>query len=262
MRVLFASIWAAVHCAAIGTAAFASPASLEVAKQAYDAGRYQDALKTLQESPQEDVSYFYDLGTVLSKLGQNGPAVAYLEKSNRLQPHDAAIQQNLKIARSSLSKLLGEEHLDPASSWEEDVSDRVSIEEVRGAFGLVGLVLALFWIRSYLKTRTLRKTLLQPAGLFGLAGLALTFGVYAAQRFSESHPAAVCLERQAVRTGPGDRYNELAQIEAGVKVRALGPAETAETSDHKPGAQGELWRQIRFSQDGIGWVKASSVLLL
>jgi tetratricopeptide (TPR) repeat protein len=250
---------------------------------AFNSGKFESALQQMQAHPQDDGTYYYNLGTVLLKLGKTGQATAYLEKANRMQPHDVAIQQNLLLARNALSQTVGAEKLDPASSWSENLTDRLSLDEIRGAFGLVAFVIALFWIRSYLKTRSLRETLMKPAGWLGIGALAITAALYGIERLSGLNPVAVCLEHTSIRSGPGDSYVELAQMEAGVKLRALGPTSeqvsTQPAASPVPGASPSaspsagpatadtvqappLWRQIRYSSDGIGWVRASSVLLL
>lgn len=232
----------------------------ESLQAAFNSGKYEDALQQLRAHPEDAATYYYDLGTVLLKLNRIGEATAYLEKANHLQPRDIAIQQNLQLAQNSLAKTVGAEHLDPASSWTENLADRLRLDEIRGAFGLVCFVIALFWIRSYLKTRKLRQTLMKPAGWLGIGALALTAALYGMERLSGMNPVVVCLEHASVRSGPGDSYVEVSQAEAGTKLRALGP--TSETLSTQTTAPHQLWRQVRYSQDGIGWVRASSVLLL
>ena len=128
------------------------------ASQLYESGKFADALAELQSQPQEDAGYFYNLGTVLLRLGKLGYSLAYLEKANRLKPHDPAVQHNLQIARTALGGALGSHRLDPASTWSEEIADRVTLEEIRGTLGLVGSVMVLMWLRFYLRTRRLRKT--------------------------------------------------------------------------------------------------------
>jgi tetratricopeptide (TPR) repeat protein len=217
------------------------------AKALFDAGKYEDSIKELRANPNESPQYFYNLGTAYLKAGQSGVGLAYLAKANRLQPHDPDIQRNLKITQNSLSRLLGAERIDPASSPLEAMADRVSMGEIRGALGLLGLIVAALWLRAYLRSRNIKRTLLQPSGLIGLIGLGVTLGLYAAERLVEAYPPAYALEHVLVRSGPGSQFAQLGQLEAGVKVRQLS-------------AQGG-WEQIRYSQDGIGWVPASSLLL-
>jgi hypothetical protein len=251
--------------------------SWQQASSHYQSGNFAEAFRDLQSQPSDDARYFYNLGTVLLRLGRLGHSLAYLEKANRMQRHDPMIQHNLQIARSSLGSVIGAGRLDPASTWAEEIADRVTLEEIRGALGLVGSILVLMWMRFYLRTRRLRKTLLHPAAIIASAAFVITCGLYAAERLAESHPPAVLLERQTVRSGPGDHYLELAEIESGMKLRILGPiadstttaVSTLGSSETMSGANapaapkpGEPWRQVRYSQDGIGWVRASSLLLL
>jgi hypothetical protein len=283
----------------LNTSASGTP-SFNGVKSAFDSGAYGEALQQLQSNPSDDATYYYNLGTTFLKLGKPGQAVAYLEKANRLEPHDVSIQQNLKISRTTLGHSMGTEKLDPASTWSENVADNLRLDEIRGAFGLVGFVIALFWIRSYLKSRRIRQTLMKPAGIMGIGALAITAGLYGVERVAGMNPAAVCLDRQSIRSGPGDQYVELSQCESGMKIRLLGPTAELQSAptlapvmdavaasasplpsggpsptsssgsspalgtaavDPTP-ATPQLWRQVRYSSDGIGWVHASGLLLL
>jgi tetratricopeptide (TPR) repeat protein len=261
-----------------------SPHDFDSVQEAFNSGKYEAALQQLLSHPAEDSTYYYNLGTTLLELNHVGVASAYLEKANRLNPHDVAIQQNLQLAHNALSRALGPEKLDPASSWGETLADNLRLDEIRGALGLVGFIIALFWIRSYWKTRRLRETLLQPAGWLGIGALAITACLYGLERVSAMSPVAVCLEKTTIRSGPGNTFVEVSQAEAGSKLRALGPVATAAPSTAAPASvsspvpaasspsgssepsRGDsappLWRQVRYSTDGIGWVPASSVLLL
>jgi hypothetical protein len=231
-------------------------------KNFYDAGKLPEALATLQASPEKDFTYFFNTGTVFFRMGQVGNAVAYLEKADRLKPHDFSIQRNLRIARAALERQLGSHQLDPASTWSDSISDHVSLDETRCVLGLMGLLTAFLGIRTYRKNRTLKKLLFQPAILFGMIAFVFAISLHAARRFSEEHPPAICLVRETVRSGPGSHFLELSQVDVGVKLRltAEQPQEATSASTEQP-EQG-LWRQVRYSQDGIGWVRASSLLLL
>lgn len=224
------------------------------AKSFYDVGKYEDALRALQQHPQESASYYYNLGTLFFQNGNLGQSVGYLEKANRLNPHDPDTQYHLSIARSALGRALGEDKVDPASSWLEGLADRISLEEVRTTLGLLAMIVILLWIRAYWATRNIKAALFKISGLLGILGFSITAGIYGIQRWANSCPPAISLERLSVRSGPGEHYLELSQIEAGAKLRLLGPAAQA--------GQGETWKQVRFSQDGIGWAKAGSLLEL
>ncbi len=232
-------------------------------KALYDSGKYEEALQTLQKNPRSDFSYNYNLGTIYFRMGQLGSAVAYLEKANRNHPHDPDIQFNLSVAKSALGRSIGADHLDPSSNGFEQIADRISLDEVRAILGLLGMIVVLLWIRVYLNTRNIQMTFLQPAGLLVLLGFSMTFGIYAIQRYTADHPSAICLEKGMIRSGPGDNYIELAQTEAGSKLRLLGPSASDQNHSNPIASKPpEVWQQVRYSVDGIGWIKASHLLVL
>jgi hypothetical protein len=230
------------------------------AHRLYEAGKYEDAFQSLSAQPSHnDPIYFYDLGTIAYRLGRTGAALAYFEKANRLKRHDPDIHHNLELVRSDLEKTLGASKLDPASTWTEDLADQVSLEEIRGVFGAIMLILALFWIRTYRKSRNLKETLMRPAAMVGAIALLLVAGLYWTETLASSRSPAIALSRQIVRSGPGDGYVELAQVDAGTKVRVL---DSAVSNESHGGAAPEKWLQVRYSQDGIGWVRTGGFLVI
>jgi tetratricopeptide (TPR) repeat protein len=242
------------------------------ARNHYDQKHYSEAMAALQAHPFETANYYYNLGTVSYRLGQLGQAVAYLEKGNRIATHDPDIQYNLSIVRSALSQQMGAEQLDPASTWWEKLADRVTLEQARATLGLMGLIVSLIWIRAYLSTRSLRQTFLNSAGFIGVLCFGITLAVYGIQRLAEGAPPAISLAKDSVRSGPGNQYMELARIEAGTKVRLLGSS-VADTVTIQPvGSEtppkvgiannAEIWKQVRYSSEGVGWVRAASLLTL
>jgi tetratricopeptide (TPR) repeat protein len=229
------------------------------AHQLYQSGKYEEAFQSLSAQPSgNDPVYFYNLGTIAYRLGRPGAALGYFEKANRLKRHDPDIYHNLELTRSELEKTLGPGKLDPASNWTETLADQVSLEEIRGVFGAILLILAIFWIRTYWKNRDLKQTLLRPAALIGAVALSLVGGLYWTETLASSRSPAVALNRQPIRSGPGDRFIELAQVDAGTKVRVLGTA----SSEQSAAGASEEWFQVRYSQDGIGWVRAKDFLVI
>jgi tetratricopeptide (TPR) repeat protein len=220
--------------------------------------KFDAAIEELQKHPdEENGAYYYNLGTLHYQAGRLGTGLAYLEKANRLQRHDPDIQENLRIARKALKKDLGEGgELDPSSDWLHHLADRVGLDEIRGAAGLVGFVLIFFWTRSYRKFRSLRKTFSQPAGIMGLIGMAMVAALYVASRVSEASPPAAFLRPDVIRSGPGETYAELSRAEAGTRTRLTGLSANSESPPVEP------WNQIRYGDAGIGWVKSSSLLPL
>ncbi|MEO5971220.1 MAG: hypothetical protein ABIQ95_14930 [Bdellovibrionia bacterium] len=238
----------------------------ETARNLYDSQRFQDALEALQTKPLDNANYYYNLGTIQYKLTQLGPAIAHLEKANRLRPHDSDIRYNLSLARSVLGQAIGADKLDPASNALEQLADQVSLDEVRFLLGLLGMLVLLAWLRAYLNTRSIRKMFMTPLGNIGLAGFILTTCIFGLQKWASTAPPAVSIQRHSVRSGPGERYSELARLEAGTKLRLL-PTSTESSTELSTNLQGsqekrDTWQQVRYSHEGIGWVKISSLLVL
>lgn len=219
------------------------------------AGKYKEAIEVLRQAPTYDATYFFNLGLLHGKMNQAGLAVAFLEKANRMKPHDPEIQRNLKHARSSLRGVLGSDSaLDSASTSLERFSDRIQGDEILGVIGLVTVVVSLLWIRAYLKTRNITRTFLKPSGWFGVLALILAFAFYGIYRTGNSDPPAVLVGRELLRSGPGLSFPEIQPIEAGVKVRLIGAATAVN--------ENELWQKVRYKMDQSAWVPLSSLLPL
>jgi hypothetical protein len=263
----------------------ATAESLDAVNSLAQAGKYEEAYQLFQKKPPTTALDLYNLGTLALRSGHIGPAVANLEKADHLGRHDPDIRHNLEIAHSTLIKILGsEDRIDPASTWTEKLADHISLNELRGVLGLVMLMLALLWIRAYLRTRSLKACLLDISALIGASTLLLVTGLYLVERDVNERPPAIVLGRISIRSGPGKDFAELAQIDPGVKVRVLGHASPAPADSENPivpvlqaaaenhadtppsgggtAAAQEPWYQIRYSTDEIGWVQASGVMVI
>lgn len=223
------------------------------------AGKFKEAIATLQQNPTYDANYFFNLGVLYGKDQQPGLAVAYLEKSSHLKPHDPEILKNLKIAQPQLrQQLLANKaqitELDGASNSLEKFADRIQQDEIMGVIGLVVLVVSLMWIRAYLKTRNITKTFLKPSGWFGALAVVLSFAFYGVHHSGSSNPPAALLIKQPLRSGPGMNYPEVITLEAGIKVRMVGSSITLNDT--------EGWQKIRYTPELTAWIPLSSLLPL
>jgi tetratricopeptide (TPR) repeat protein len=221
-------------------------------------GKYREALDALKQNPTYDATYFFNLGVIYGKMNQPGLATAYLEKANRLKPHDPEVLSNLNLAQNLLRQSLITEKidigLDSASSAFEKYADRIQGDEILGVLGLVTVIVSLLWIRAYLKTRNLMKTFLKPSGWFGVLALILVFAFYGVYRVGILNPPAVTLIRQSLRSGPGLTYPEITAIEPGIKVRMVGSAVSVN--------ENELWQKVRYKTDQSAWIPLAGLLPL
>lgn len=217
---------------------------------AWSAPSIQESFDLLKARPPKTAAEFYNLGTLALSLQKPGEALAYLERAKALDPFDADTAQNLKIARDQTALALGSAlKLDPASHWSESLADRVSLEEIRGVLGAIGLLTVFFWFRSYRKHRRFLRVFWEAPGLLGLSAAILTLGLYICDRRAEAYPPAIALERVTLRSGPGDGYLAMGTLEPGVRVRI---------EDQNPNAG---WIQVRYGPDQVAWVTTGSLLL-
>lgn len=222
------------------------------------AGKYREAVDALKQNPTYDATYFYNLGILYGKMNQPGLATAFLEKANRIRPHDPEILRNLSLARDGLKNRLietnSEMRLDGASNQFERFSDRIQGDELLGAIGLIMVIVSLLWIRAYLKTRNLTKTFLKPSGWFGVLALVLFFAFYGVYKAGNYNPPAMIVIRDQLRSGPGLNFPEISVGEPGIKVRLIGsPARVNEN---------ELWQNVRYKSNQTAWIPLSSLLPL
>jgi tetratricopeptide (TPR) repeat protein len=230
---------------------YATP--LDDAQALLSAGKVDDALHLLQSQPGDDASYHFNLGTLFYRAAKYGEAIAHLEKAHHLAPGDADTAHHLELAQAALGQKAGERSFDPASSWVETLSDHLSQLGFGGTVGLLSLTFVLLWLRFYLKTHSLRRTLSEPSGWITLTAAVLFVGLYGVILLGALNPAMMNLESQVVRSGPGEHFLELGRIEPGLKLRALG-GQVLRAPD--------AWRQVRYSSDGVGWVRDSTLLPL
>lgn len=216
------------------------------------AGKFEGALQSLLQAPEDRASYYYNVGTLHLHLSRLGPAVAYLEKARRMDPFDLDARRNLSLARAQLEKVLGPDRVDPAGTWLTSLSDELAPEQARALVGITALVLAWIWILGFRRTRRLGTTLGSAPSIGGIALLGSALFLFALTRWEVSSRPATFLEPAAVRSGPGPSFLELSKIDAGTKIRVIGSQSVA----------GDTWWQVRYAAGSVGWAQAKSLLLL
>ena len=172
----------------------------------------------------------HNLGTVALRRGDLGRARLHLERAARLSPLDAAVAQNLRLAREAADV--------PARSGAERLWDRVV--GVIGPLGLVTLALALAFGALGLFFLDRRRWAL---GVGAVAVLAV--GAASAALWERSRPVGVVLAAEAeVTEEPSASSVGVARVRAG---------ETVWVGEARSG-----WRRVEA--DGAeGWLPARAV---
>ncbi len=211
--------------------------SFEKLDSFFQSKQYESGLKYLKEIPfpnkDRNPFYYYNLGNLNYRLGKAGLAVAYLEKANHILPQDKEIKKALKLARNGMPSL---------------ETPEINPDLILTGTALLCFLLSLVWILHYLRERKPRRVFSSPVGILNIVILALGIGTYAVLKHAETHPKAVCIESQIIRSGPGETFSEISRLEPGMKVEWL------ETGKKE-------WRQIEWGGGNLGWVSESSLLL-
>lgn len=196
---------------------------------------YEGALETGWTSPALELN----LGNAYFEAGRLGYAVLHFERAHRLAPHDAAVQHNLRLARSQLADG-APQPVPPAQAAARWLARYVGAWPLAAvAFGLYLAVLALVGVRVW--TRTVSPW--QRRALVVLVPLALLVAGAAvmAARF-ESAPRAVVIAASApLRTAPSPE--------------AAGAGSAPEGAVLDVTARREPWLEVRLPDGSTGWAE-------
>jgi tetratricopeptide (TPR) repeat protein len=217
-----------------------------------------ETLNELFGHRQESASFYFNLGTVYLRLGKPGLALAHLEKAKQMQPREQDIQFNLDLAQQAAQKALSTDNLDPASTQLEQWTDRISLSEIQGVMNLLSLALTLTWLWHYLHDRRLKLALFKRSTYLLMIPFLLAFMLYWMKQGMFLHPAAIVVENQPIRSGPGSHYQPLREAETGLKVRVMARSANEEGTPESS----VRWRQVRYAPHEVGWIQESSLLIL
>ncbi|MDE2141139.1 MAG: tetratricopeptide repeat protein [Elusimicrobia bacterium] len=228
------------------SAAAPVPAAPEAAaRQAYDAGRYEEAAadyEALAAAAPRDAARQYNLGDALFKAGHLGRATASFERAFALDPRDGDIRANLAFALRRAGEDFTPPGAPPALFW---AFTALSERELAGLHWLAAWA-ALLLAAAGLVFRSRRAPLTTAAGAAAVAWL--TFGLWWAALRAALPPGqgVIVSARAEIRHGPGDNFGVAFTAPEGRRVRVLS-------------ASGP-WLEIGVLKEGArGWIEASSV---
>ncbi len=221
----------------------------DAANEAYDAGRYRDAVdgyaRVLRYGV-EDVRVEYNLGNAAFKLGRVGEAILHWERAYRLDPTDGDVRANLAFARGLLQDRIDAPDPTGALAFVRNVQNRIGPD--RQAVGLLVLGWGLAALLSWCWARPGGFT---PPAAWVLAGLLLVGAVVGVswwttkERLETRHLAVVVVDAADVLAGPGENNAPLVTVHEGLTLRVR-----SERGD---------WIQVGLPDGLNGWVRRRAV---
>lgn len=233
------------------------------------------ALNHTIATQRQSLEHFFESATSFYQLGNYSKARAYFQKAYfsaprglvSLLPHSIrnTCKKNFELADQALRTGSQREtwaFKETTGTELEQLSDTLALDFAPDwSMGLGILCLLLYVARAIQIQRAcnqwkdyLRRLFTQGIGLLATVftgAWAVLFVLVAVGQ--TTRPAAV-LSPIVVRSGPGERFLELARIPEGITVRHLDTNEFA-------GPPEEIWEQIRYSAEGIGWVRTANLLV-
>jgi tetratricopeptide (TPR) repeat protein len=232
---------------AAGAAPAAVPAATpaEAARQAYDAGRYEEAataFEALASASPRDAARQYDLGDALFKAGRLGRSIAAFERAFALDPRDANIRANLAFALRRAGEDFAPPGAPPSLFW---VFTSLSERELAGLHWLAAWAALLLTAGAFV-SRSRRDALAKGAAAAAVAWLAFGLWWAALRAVLPPESGVIVSARAELRHGPGENFPVAFTAPEGRRVRVLGAS----------GA----WLEIGVLKEGArGWIEAASV---
>jgi hypothetical protein len=227
-------------------------------RELYREGKFAEALSALEQSPealQGTYGYYYNRGIIHHALGQDGLAVAFLEKAKVLGSHTTEWQAPLEDATAGLVRTLGASRLDATSNVIEVAGESLPLDVI---FIVSGAVTVLLWF-AFLLVRTRRSAILR----LGIASLGLSLLLGAWSIWMSLHPLWIVSEARVVKSGPGENYLDRGTVEVGMKLRVEGEVDSNASEGVNSSEKPQKWLRIRFNEkQDSGYVPARSGLLL
>ncbi|NNL79010.1 MAG: SH3 domain-containing protein [Flavobacteriaceae bacterium] len=253
MRLVFINIC----CWLMAFSALASQGSQDSfasANQAYNEGKYQDAI-TLYESILDEgmhsAELYFNLGNAYYKMNQVAPSIYFYEKALLLDPRDKEIQRNLSFAENMTIDSIEEI---PEVGFSKLVNGITSVFSYDGwaIFSVATMILfVLFFLVYYFSISTTRKRILF-LGSFVMLGLSILSLATAFREYDmtiKDNPAIVFAQESEVHSDPNLRSESVFNLHEGTKVQVLE-------------SYNDDWSKIRLKDGKTGWIPTEDIKLL
>lgn len=220
------------------------------ANQSYEAGNFREAAETYEAIIQagvRDSAIYYNLGNAYFKQGELGRAVLNYRRAQALNPRDADIAANLRIARSQTADQIEASAEGTTANLIQVAEEWLTLHEAALLALALWLLIGLFAMLFVLKPRWRRScgVVMAVLAVFLIIGLISMASRFYRERW---YPSAVVIASEAnVTSGPGtaDQYLLEFTLHPGTEVRLL---------ESRPG-----WRRIALPGDLQGWVAEEAI---
>lgn len=227
-------------------------AAFEAGNEAYADGNFEEAIDHYEKATEwgKSAALHFNLGNAYFKTNQVGRAILHYERSLLLDPNDADVQYNLKLANDRIKdKIEKLPELNITRWWKEftlaiSVNAWAWITVALMALAMIGLLL--YFISGI---RALRIIGFYTALLL-LVGCAFSYyQTTHAQELTEAETEAIILSpRVDVKGAPTDSGMNVFVIHEGTKVQVL--------------RQQEGWINIRIASGNEGWIPESDLVVI
>lgn len=220
---------------------------LQEANQAYQDGRFEDAIEKYEAILQEGYGsgvLHYNLGNAYYRAGQAGRAVLNYERALKWSPGDRQALQNLEAVRSGLKDAL---LVVPESAlvYRWRVVQGLMPSDAWAGLGLVFLWAGIGGLALWLghRVRRYKKAGFIAGWIFlGLSIFPFLFAIGRARQEFRKDYAIVMVEEAQLRVAPERESQEVLLLHEGAKVRILDAIGS--------------WYQVRLSDTSEGWLPA------
>jgi len=224
------------------------PGIFKQANEAYQQGKYEQAIQGYQEILAKDIAsanLYYNLGNCYVKTGQVGRAILNYKRGQLLAPDDADLKANLDFAHS----LRKNSEPDQRSGWFIRLARKAA-----GFFSLDAITLKasfLYWLTVILLSFSLllrdRAKSLRKFAYVTAAGLVIFTMLFAVKFYDViiCKQAVVIVPEVDSCFAPADNATVHFQLFEGSEVIIIGES-------------GE-WLRVKTSDSQIGWVRRSSL---
>ncbi len=193
---------------------------------------------------------YYNLGNVHYKRGEEGLALLFYYRAQRLAPSDSDIRHNIEVVRAATKDNI--EHMPRlfVVEWSEWIGSQLSCMEWSVlSLVLLFVALALFLLYLLAEALPIRRIGLTSSLVVALLFIVATrYALYQRAEILDPSEAVVMSQSISVTSSPSKGSTELFIIHEGTKVEVL--------------TKHDAWSEIKIDDGKRGWVESNHIELI